>query len=262
MTDSNARHRISFVIPALNEEGIIERTTREVVAVARGRIHDYEIILIDDGSTDATGEVMDSLAASNERIRVLHNDRNLGLGASYKRGVEVARFEYLMMLCGDGGLPATSLPLILDAIGKADIVVPFIVNLKRIKTPSRYIISRCYTHLLNLLFQQNLKYYNGLPVHKLEFLKQIDIKSTGFGFQGEVLTKLLKAGCSFVEVGVDGAEVTGNSRALTRKNVINVSKTILLLVKELMWFDSSKLRTDSHKTTMRALATDESGPLD
>ena len=262
MTDSNARHRISFVIPALNEEGIIERTTREVVAVAGGRIHDYEIILIDDGSTDTTGEAMDSLAASNERIRVLHNDRNLGLGASYKRGVEVARFEYLMMLCGDGGLPATSLPPIFDAIGKADIVVPFIVNLKRIKTPSRYIISRCYTHLLNLLLQQNFKYYNGLPVHKLELLRQIDIKSTGFGFQGEVLTKLSKAGCSSVEVGVEGAEGTGNSRALTRKNVIDVSKTILLLVKELMWFDSSKLRTDSHKTTMRALATDESGPLD
>ena len=113
-----------------------------------------------------------------------------------------------------------------------------------------------------MLLQQNFKYYNGLPVHKLELLRQIDIKSTGFGFQGEVLTKLSKAGCSFVEVGVEGAEVTGNSRALTRKNVIDVSKTILLLVKELMWFDSSKLRTDSHKTTMRALATDESGPLD
>ena len=122
---------------------------------------DYEIILVDDGSLDATGEIMDRLASLYDKIRVLHNPTNCGLGASYKRAIGEVRFEYVMMLCGDGGLPAESLPPIFDAIGAADIVVPYMTNLRTIKTPLRYALSRSYTNLLNFLFQQKLQYYNG-----------------------------------------------------------------------------------------------------
>jgi hypothetical protein len=141
-----------------------------------------------------------------------------------------------MLLCGDGGLPAKSLPAIFNAIGSADIVIPHMTNLRQIKTPLRYFLSRTYTWLLNTLFGFRLNYYNGLPVHRTDLLRHIRIASSGFGFQGEVLVKLLKSGCSYVQVGVLGAEETRRSFALRPGNLLSVAGTLLHLVSEIARF--------------------------
>ncbi len=235
-------YSISLIVPALNEEELIEKTVREILDQVQHQFSSYELILINDGSTDRTGEIMNQLANEFPSIQALHHSKNIGLGACYKQGVENAKLEFVMMLCGDGGLPSESLPPIFEAIGTADIVVPYMKNLREIKTPFRYTLSRSYTSLLNSLFQQELNYYNGLPVHRLELLRQIDIVSSGFGFQGEILIKLLRAGCSYVQVGVLGAEKTNRSKAVSVKNLANMCKTFLHLIINLLRFDSSQIR--------------------
>lgn len=97
-------------------------------------------------------------------------------------------------------------------------------------------LSRLYTGFLNILFGFGLRYYNGLPVHRTELLKHIEITSSGFGFQGEILVKLLKSGCSYVEVPVEGAEETRRSFALRPRNLISVAKTFLHLIWEIFRF--------------------------
>jgi len=230
-------YTVSFVVPALNEEGVvgavIERVMGKIVEV---NFADYEVLLINDGSTDRTGDIMEQAAARYRNVRVLHNGKNLRFGNSYKRGVREARFDYVVLLCGDGGLPAASLPAIFDCIGKADIVVPWMTNLREIKSPIRYFLSRSYTILLNLLFGYRLHYYNGLPVHRRDLLERIDITSGGFGFQAEILIKLLKSGCSYVEVGVEGAEEKKTSVAMRPRNWISVGRTIFHLLIELLRF--------------------------
>ena len=232
---------LTVVVPALNEEAVIAQTVAEITDQVERAFSEFEIILVDDGSSDATGAIMDRIAREHDRISVIHNGSNLGLGAAYRRGVDAARKEYLMMLCGDGGLPATSLPPIFAVIGKVDMVVPFMTNLKKIKSPLRYMLSRGYTWLMNLMFRQKLNYYNGLPVHRVAYLRQISITSSGFGFQGEILIKLLKAGCSYVQVGVQGAEVTKSSSALRPRNIISVFGTVWRLVWGLIRFKPPKL---------------------
>jgi dolichol-phosphate mannosyltransferase len=222
---------VSFIVPALNEEKVVEGVVREIHAIVDRLINTYEIILIDDGSADATGQIMDSLANELSNVRALHNSPNIGLGASYQRGVSQAKLDYVMMLCGDGGLPASSLPPIIKKIGTTDIVIPFITNLKNIKTPLRYFISRAYTRLLNLLSGHNLNYYNGLPVHRRALLTNTTVTSSGFGFQGEILVKLLKAGSSFVQVGVLGREATNKTSVFRLKNIASVTRTVLKLLK-------------------------------
>ena len=177
-------YTVSFVVPALNEEKVVDHVVREIHSHVNNLIQTNEIILIDDGSTDRTGEIMEALARELPNMRVLHNRPNIGLGASYQRGVAEARHDYVMMLCGDGGLPASSLPPIIEKIGTADIVVPYMTNLKTIKTPMRYFISRSYTHLLNFLSGHRLNYYNGLPVHKRNLLNRTVMTSSGFGLSG------------------------------------------------------------------------------
>jgi dolichol-phosphate mannosyltransferase len=235
---------ISIIIPALNEETVLEGVVRDISKQVAASFADYEIILIDDGSTDKTGNIMDALATELPRVRAIHNPRNIGLGSSYQRGLAEARCEYLMMLCGDGGMPAASLPPIFAAVGSADIVAPFITNLKQIKSPVRYFTSRTYTHLLNILFGQKIKYYNGLSVHRIDLLRQLRINSSGFGFQGEILTKLLRCSCSMTEVGVPGAEMTKNSSAVRLKGLINIAKVLTLLVWEVKRFDGRQIKRD------------------
>jgi dolichol-phosphate mannosyltransferase len=235
---------ISIVIPALNEEVVVEGVVRDLAKQVAASFTDYEIILIDDGSTDKTGDIMDKLATELPNVRAIRNPQNIGLGSSYQRGLAEARCEYLMMLCGDGGMPAASLPPIFAAVGSADIVLPFITNLKQIKSRVRYFTSRTYTNLLNLLFGQKIKYYNGLPVHRVDLLRQLRINSSGFGFQGEILTKLLKSGCSMTEVGVLGAEMTKNSSAVRLKGLINIAKVLTLLVWEVRRFDARQIKRD------------------
>jgi len=230
------RYSTSFVIPALNEENVVEEVVRAVWETVSRHLETFEIILIDDGSTDQTGQIMDRLASELPRMRVIHNATNLGLGAAYQRGVREARLDHVMMLCGDGGLPAASLPAIIEKIGTADIVVPYMTNLSEIKTPMRYLISRTYTNLLSLLSGHRLHYYNGLPVHRRALLNQITITSSGFGFQGEILVKLLKSGCSYVQVGVLGAEATNKTAIFRVRNLFSVTATLLKLLLELIRF--------------------------
>lgn len=241
---------ISVVIPALNEEAVVEGVVRDIAKQVAAFFADYEIILIDDGSSDKTGDIMDRLATELPKVRSIRNPHNLGLGASYQRGLAEARYNYLMMLCGDGGMPAASLPQIFAAVGSADIVVPFITNLKQIKSPVRYFTSRTYTNLLNILFGQKIKYYNGLPVHRVDLLRQLRINSSGFGFQGEILTKLLRSGCSMTEVGVPGAEMTKNSSAVRLKGLINIAKVLALLVWEVRRFDGRQIERDGRSYTV------------
>lgn len=235
---------MSIVIPALNEELVVDDVVRDIARQVAASFSNYEIILIDDGSTDRTGAIMDALARDLPNTRAIHNPGNIGLGASYQRGVAEARCTYMMMLCGDGGMPAASLPAIFAAVGSADIVAPYVTNLKTIKSPMRYFTSRVYTNLLNILFGQKIKYYNGLPVHRVDLLRQLRINSTGFAFQGEILTKLLRSGCSMTEVGVAGAEMTKNSSALRIKGLINIAKVLALLVWEVRRFDGRQIKRD------------------
>jgi dolichol-phosphate mannosyltransferase len=228
---SKILHTVSFVVPALNEEKVVEQVVREIHSNVSRLIQTYEIILVDDGSIDRTGQIMDALASELVHVRVLHNRPNIGLGASYQRGVAEARYDYVMMLCGDGGLPGSSLPPIIEKIGTADIVVPYMTNLRSIKTPLRYFISRAYTRLLNYLSGHTLNYYNGLPVHRRRLLDSTVITSSGFGFQGEILVKLLKSGHSFVQVGVLGSETSNKSSVFRPRNLASVTKTVLKLIR-------------------------------
>jgi dolichol-phosphate mannosyltransferase len=236
---------ISIVIPALNEEAVVEGVVRDIAKQVAAFFADYEIILIDDGSTDKTGDIMDRLASELPNVLSIRNPHNMGLGASYQRGLTEARYNYLMMLCGDGGMPAASLPPIFAAVGSADIVAPYVTNLKQIKSPVRYFTSRTYTNLLNILFGQKIKYYNGLPVHRVDLLRQLRINSSGFAFQGEILTKLLRSGCSMTEVGVAGAEMTRNSSALRLRGLLNIAKVLALLVWEVRRFDGRHIKRDT-----------------
>lgn len=221
---------ISIIIPALNEEEILPRVVFDTLALVKSKFTDFEIILINDGSIDSTPMVMDSFCHDDSRISVIHNAKNLGFGASYRLGVSQAQGDYIVLLCGDGGLPISSLEKLIPYIGTADIVIPWMKNLKMIKSNGRYLLSRTYTKLLNLFFNLDLRYYNGLPIHKASLIKGLAYSDSGFGFQAEILIKLIRSGATYVQVGVEGAEEAQQSDALNIKNWLRIFSTISALL--------------------------------
>jgi glycosyltransferase involved in cell wall biosynthesis len=229
---------ISFIVPALNAQEHVAATVSTLQEVA-ARLAQYEIILVDDGSTDQTGKVMDDLAASQQNVRVVHNERNLGLGGAYKAGLAAACCDHVMGVWGDNSMPASSLTKIIEQVGKADSVISYVVNFHEIKTWPRYFGSIAYTAILNALFGLRVTYYNGYAVHRTDLLRKIEITSDGFGFQAEIILKLLRAGHSYVEVGVTSDAETSTSSALRVKNLYRVAKVLLHLIRTVPKFHST-----------------------
>jgi dolichol-phosphate mannosyltransferase len=219
---------MSFIVPAFNEAENIGATIVEIekARLAAG-IHHFEIIAINDASTDNTLAVLNALAEVTPSIRVLDNEHNLGFGGTYKRGVTEARGTFVMLVPGDNEHPAAGIQSILQMRGTADMVIPYVTN-THVRPLHRRIISRAFVMLLNTLFWLKIPYYNGLVIHRTKLLKTINIESNGFAFQAEAIIKLLNRGCSYVTVGaILQAKQNAKTKAFRISNILSVVWTLI-----------------------------------
>jgi len=220
---------ICFVVPCFNEEDNVAPTVQSI-RTAAGRERPYEIILVDDCSTDRTLERMQALAQADPRIRVLHNPVNLSLGGAYKRGIAIAEADYVIMIPGDDGFPADSIAEIIRHAGEADIIIPVVTN-AGVRSWYRALASKGFTTLLNWLFWLNVGYYNGAVLHRTALLHTIEIETNSFAYQAEALVKLIARGATYAHCSVSIQErAAGRSSALNLKNQIAVWRTIVHLV--------------------------------
>src|SRR6185503_20506875 len=100
--------RVSVFLPAFNEVDNLERSVGDIVWAASQVLTEYEILIIDDGSTDGTGELADRLARENRRIRAIHQPRNMGIAAAYERALAEARLDHFSFLAADGEIARES----------------------------------------------------------------------------------------------------------------------------------------------------------
>lgn len=205
----------------------------EVLGAVDGRFSDYEILVFDDASSDSTGVVADELAARNKNIKVIHNRTTTGLGCNYKKGIELAQKDYIILIPGDNEVLGSSVAEMFDLINKADIIIPYIENYS-VRPLSRQIASKCFTLLMNFLFRLDLNYYNGTVIHKRKIIQSEPVSTNGFAYQAEILTRLIKSGCSFVETGMKiRGRAYGISKAFSLCNILSVLRTIVRLMLEI-----------------------------
>ncbi len=220
---------ISIVIPAYNEEHNLERTVQDTLSVLDSRFGSYEIIIINDGSTDQTPKVAGRIATANPNVRFVNREKNMGLGYTVRQGYDLASKEYTIWNPGDGGMKKESFDSMFNMIGKADLIVPFIAN-PEFRSWTRRIISKAYITILNLLFGLRLRCYNGTVLYRTNFLKAAKSSTFGYFFFAETLIVLLKSGCSYVEVPTYHQErAHGKSKAFTIKNISEILKTAISL---------------------------------
>ena len=185
---------ITFYVPCLNEEKNIQESLNTIIQSCKVlEILKYEILVYNDGSNDNSLEKIEEFRIKNYfsgKLEVISNKKPMGLGYNYIEGAYKGRGIYYIMVCGDNSEDINNLCKILKERGKADMIVPnFIKNDNRIYV--RRFLSRLFTFLVNFFSGNNLKYYNGIVLHKIENVKRWHPLSCGFGYQAELLTNLI-----------------------------------------------------------------------
>lgn len=119
---------VSVIILAFNEEESLPGMLAESIEFLAASLPDWELLVVDDGSTDRTRAVADAVAAVEPRVRVLAHDTNRGMGAGMKTGIRAARCDYFTIIAGDGQHPTFELARMLPGLEEADIVTTFHEN--------------------------------------------------------------------------------------------------------------------------------------
>jgi glycosyltransferase involved in cell wall biosynthesis len=224
------RRSLSIVVPAYNEAGNILGTLDSITTAVAPIPLDVEILVVDDGSTDDTRELVNGVGPQMPAVRLIVNERNLGFGATYRRGVQAASGEYIVMVHGDNAWGPETLRSLFSHVGDADIVIGYTRDMWRSRPVGRTLLSKTFTALVNAITGRRLRYYNGLQIHRASVLKSLTIQSSGYGFQAEVLVKALGGRASYVEVPMVLREREhGESKAFRLKNAVDVARTLRLL---------------------------------
>jgi glycosyltransferase involved in cell wall biosynthesis len=220
---------LSLFVACYNEEEGIIPTLETVVAAASEVGISYDVVIIDDCSTDRSVEVILAFLEAHPDlpITLYINEVNQGVGANYAEGAFRCRGKYYRMICGDNVESKDTLVSIFSRIGEADMIIPYPAD-TTFRGPFRRGVSRAFTLLVNLLSGFRIRYYNGLAVHFRYNVMRWHSNSHGFGFQADLITRLLDLKASYIEIPVYPNErAAGATKAFKFRNICSVSHTLL-----------------------------------
>jgi glycosyltransferase involved in cell wall biosynthesis len=213
---------VSVVIPMHNEEAYVERS----VAAARAALDDmrgeWEIVIVDDASTDGTRALADRLAAADPRVRVLHNAVNRRLGGTLREGYAAATKELVFYTDADLPVDLAELPRAVRLLEyqQADLLAGY-----RFDRTSEGLLRAVYTigyHLLiRTLFGLLVRDVNfAFKLFRRSLLQRIELKSEGSFIDAELLLRARKAGAVMIQLGLDYFPRTRGRSTLASLDVI------------------------------------------
>jgi len=207
---------ISIIIPAYNDEGTIEDVVREAASVAEGLTDRYEVIVINDGSDDATGDILESL--EEENLRVIHHNPNEGFGLTMRELYARAREDLVFSAPGDGQIPPRVLGTMMPALEDHDLVVGY--RRRRNDPFRRRIQSFVYNSLISILYGVRLKDVNSTKLMRTQILRDISLSSSSAFIEAELCIRAKRAGYRIGEVIVDHLPRTHGEASGSKFHVI------------------------------------------
>jgi glycosyltransferase involved in cell wall biosynthesis len=196
--------KLSIVIPVYNERHTIELLLKRVEAAP----HEKEIILVDDGSTDGTREVLERLARDHrDQVRLFLHAQNRGKGAAIRTAIEHVTGDIAIIQDADLEYDPQDYPALLEPIleGHADVVFGnrFHGGSHRVLYFWHYVGNRFLTNLCNMMTNLNLSDMEvGYKVFRTDVLQRLRLKSDRFGIEPELTVKVAKLGCRIYEVPI------------------------------------------------------------
>ena len=215
--------RLSYFFPAHNEEANVRELVAEALEALPTLAEVFEIIVVNDGSRDATGAIADELAAANPGVvRAVHHPTNLGYGAALLSGFRAAGHELVAFTDGDRQFRVADLGRLTARLGeadRADVVVGY--RIKRADPLIRTIYARLYRFANRVWFGLKVRDVDcACKLFRRDALAGIAVESGGAFFSAELLIKLNAAGRSIAEVGVPHHPRTAGSPTGAKPSVI------------------------------------------
>lgn len=232
---------LSIVVPATNEEATIASTVGAILPLARAFLQDFEIILVDNGSTDATGAIMDRFAAREPRVCVIHNPHQEGIGFAFKVALAMAKFESITMVPANQSFQSEGIARMFKAAAAADMVITYRQN-RSAHSLTRAIQSHFGRFTLNLIFGLWLADHHSIIIYPVKRLREIPIETDGYGYQICALISLLRLGLTYVQLPVSlNAKTKESSSAVRLGDWLNLMKAIASLLPSI---GTASLRTE------------------
>ncbi len=193
---------VSVVLPAHNEEAVIAGVVANCVEVLATIVEDFEVIVVDDGSVDRTGDIADAAGAADSRVRVVHTVTNRGYGGALRAGFDAARKPLLFFMDSDGqfdiGDIAQLMPL--AHAGK-----PAVIGYRRHRQdpPLRLLNAWAWNRLVQSLFHFRVRDIDcAFKLYDMALVRSLDVQASGAMINTEMLAKVFRLGIAPAEVPV------------------------------------------------------------
>ena len=231
--DTGCVTSLSVFFPCFNEQDNIERVVKSAIDVLTALKIDFEIIIVDDGSRDKTGEIADSLAAKDKHIKVVHHSINRGYGAALQSGFKAASKEYVFYTDGDGQFDIRELPMLFKYMADYDIATGYRIN--RQDNLIRKINAFCWTTMINLLFGMKIKDMDcAFKLYKRRIFDDIKMESTGALINTEIFARARRKGYKIFQLGVHHYPRTaGRQTGAKLKVILRAFKELFNLYKQI-----------------------------
>lgn len=226
-----SKYSLTILVTAYNEEKTIAETITATQNALKKYPGSFEIIVINDGSADNTGKIIDTFAKKNKGFRVVHNKLNRNLGYNMRVGVSMAKGEYCMAFVnGDGAPTRETFNKLFAAIGKKELVLGYSLNYGN-RSWFRRFLSWAFVKVMNFLFGFSIRYYNGPIILKTKIWQSVPMTINNFAYMAEVTATLLKRRVTYTEVPVVFSipEQKGLNLKMLRRNILGVATTLASL---------------------------------
>lgn len=229
------QYEISIIIPVYNEEYSIERTIAKIKEVVGKLNIVYEIIVINDGSTDNSKYILDKI----KDIRLINYNCNRGYGASLKTGLDNARYNLILITDADNTYPLEDIPKLIKKIEGYDMVIGIRSNLENISI-SRKIAKKIITCLANYLSRKNIYDINsGFRIFKKDIaLKYKNLYPDGFSFTTTITMAFLTSGYGIGYIPIKYFQRKGKSKIKPFKDFMGF---IYLILKVMTYFNPLRM---------------------
>lgn len=218
----------SLVLPAYNEEGNIEFVVRQALDVLTQVVDDFEIIVVNDGSRDATPQIIDGLAAEDPRVKPVHQ-ANTGYGGAVKAGFKASTGDYVMFMDADRQFDIKDIHRLTPFVPHYDVVAGF--RQERSDPLIRRINAEVFNLAVRILFGVHLRDLDcAFKIFRGDMLRSLDLTTSGALINAEMQAKLRRSGATIEQVGVGHyPRIAGQATGGDPKVILRAMRDILRL---------------------------------
>ena len=192
---------LSIAIPFYNEEDNAERVINDIVKEFNSNNFDYEIVAVNNGSTDNTENILKKLNKSNSRIKIVKVEKNIGYGYGIIQGLNDCNGKFIGYYWGDGQVPPIYITKIFKKIKEENYDLGKITRVYREYSLTRKIVSRFFNVLFPLMFGIHSKDVNGCPkIIKRDEIKSLNLESKDWFLDSEIMIKAKRKKYKIVEI--------------------------------------------------------------